>query len=89
MKNNIRLFSVSLKLKKTNLIKINQLFSYQVKIIKQDHDFFYLRILEKDLQIINDANIEYQFISYKGIKHLYQIYVDSFKYCHWYYSFFY
>ncbi len=71
MVNNQIFFSVIIKIKKENLLKINQLFSYKVKIIKQVHDFFYLRLLEKDLELLKKSHIEYQIISYQGIKHFY------------------
>ncbi|QVK19163.1 sporulation protein YqfD [Mycoplasmatota bacterium] len=74
MKNNNKfLFSVIIKIPKKTLIKINQLFSYKVKIIKKKHDFFYLQVQENDLNILNKYKVDYEIISYKGIKHIYRL----------------
>ncbi len=72
MDNEMLLFSVVIKINKENFLKINQLFSYKVKIITQNHDFFYLQLLEKDLPLLDEAKIIYQIYAYKGLKHLFR-----------------
>lgn len=64
-------FTVVIKIKKKDLPKINKLFTYKVKIIKQSDNDYYLEIKEEDLKDLN--NIDYEFISYTGIKRIKQI----------------
>lgn len=72
MINEMVFFSAIIKVKKANLIQIKQLFIYKVKVIKHEKDFFYLQILEKDLKLLDELGIEYELISYKGLKYFYQ-----------------
>lgn len=80
MKNNNKyFFSVIIKIKKETLLKMNQLLSYKVKITKHNNDFFYLQVQENDLNLLNKYNVDYEIISYQGLKHIYRLLVTHFS----------
>ena len=56
MNEDIKMFSVVIKIKKREIIQINRLFEYKVKIIRQDKETLVIRIQERDLKILDRQN---------------------------------
>lgn len=67
------LSSVVVKIEKKQLLIINKLFENKIKVVKQDKSFIYLKILEKDLHILNKNIIKYDITSYQGIIKYYKL----------------
>lgn len=74
MKSNL-FSSVIIKIDKKDLIKINNIFTYKVKIYKQDKDNFYLQIKEEDISRIENQGINFELITYIGIKRVLRLLV--------------
>ncbi|MDF2698548.1 MAG: yqfD [Haloplasmataceae bacterium] len=68
-KNRNDLFTVVIKLEKKQIVRINKLFNYKVKVVKYDNNYFNLKILESDLTLLDNSGIEYKIVSYQGLKH--------------------
>lgn len=62
------LSSVIVKVNKDDLLKINYLFTNKAYIKSEDETFFYLEIKEKDLAILSNNNINYEIVTYKGLR---------------------
>jgi len=67
------LLLVIIKIARKDLLLINNIFTYKVDVIKQDKNYFYIKIREEDMDKLNNNNIKYEFISYSGIKKLTKI----------------
>ncbi len=72
MINEVMIYSVIIKINKKNLIRVKQLFSYIVKVTKIENEFYYIRIIERDIKKLDNVGIDYEIISYKGLKYIYQ-----------------
>ena len=72
--NKKHIYSVIIKIEKTDFLKVKNLFTYQVKVKRQDQDFFYLQVSESDLENIISHNLNYEMISAAGLKKIKEIF---------------
>lgn len=68
--NKANLFKVIIKVKINDFLKIHQKFVNEIKITNKKGDYYFIRVTEHDLDILDNHDIPYEIISYQGLKYL-------------------